>query len=253
MDLDRSIPSAGALNQSGLGGSKIFLIIAFLVSLDALYAILQEISRFGFHPGSIVFIVVTRGVAVVLLLAISPAPGLMGPIERVEVTSPEFTDRVRRHYGAQAAQLKIFGFEPLFYFGEAFSIVRVLLVAPGVMLYKMWNEGIPIMRYRGNKVLIANPVFGAEDQRAYARTTRQGVSFHSAFRDGTILVTRNYGVSTSHPQRVVVHALNANAGELWSAHLKGIESIETDANPVACQNSFEFYADLVNKEANVEG
>jgi hypothetical protein len=207
----------------------------------------------GFSHGKIgilpvVFVAIPIVLALFWLLILVGTRKIVGGIEHVQVTEPGFVERVRQRYTVQSAQLEIYGFRQLFYFGEAIPISRMFLVLPALVHLQMRSKGVPMTIYQGTKILNANPVFGAGDQSAYAHSNGIGITFHTAFRDGTVLLTRDHKDDSPYPGKVIVHSLAATVGEVWAAHQRSIESFATGLNPVDRQSSFEFYSAMVRKE-----
>jgi hypothetical protein len=173
---------------------------------------------------------------------------VIGQIVHVQVTSPGFIAYVGKHYERQALQFQLCGFDTLFYFGEAIPLLRIFLVLPAIVLIQMWVKGVPMTLYKGTRILNANPVFGARDRSAYAHPNSIGVTFHIAFRDGTILLTRDHVDDSPYPPKLVVRSATGSLSEVWAAHQRNIGAIATDMNPVDRQSSFEFYSVMVRKE-----
>jgi len=185
---------------------------------------------------------------VLAILSIDPKTAF-GEIEHVQIDSPPFVERIRKHYQSQGDQLAALGFDNLFYFGEAVSIFRVFLGLPAIIFVHMWLDKVPMTFYKGSKILSGNPVYGSKDNVAYAHPNSFGITFHTAFRDHTILLTRDHEDNSRYPPSVVVHAQRTGLVESWNQHKESIKTFESEANPVDRQNGFQFYSEVVRKEA----
>jgi len=233
--------------QSGLSCNGLFVVA--IACAVVFYLIIREIFRRGISLHSIAVVFVLALVALAFLAFLLSRSNSSGFIEHVEVTSPGFAGRAQKHYDAAAAQLKALGFNQLFVFGEAIAIPRIFLVAPAVVLFRMWLRGDPLELYPDKKILNANPVFGAGDKSAYAHPNGLGISFHTALRDGTIIVTRNHKDPGTYPPNVIVNSFESNLELVWAAHQRAVDKAATAGNPVDRQASFAFYSAMVRKEA----
>lgn len=175
-----------------------------------------------------------------------------GKIEHVEIHSPHLIDKIRRHYISESDQLAVLGFDPLFYFGEAISIFRLFLIFPAVVLFQMWMKKVPMALHKGTKIVSGNPVFGARDKMAYAHPNMFGITFHTAFRDGSLLLTKNYTSGLKYPPEIRVQEQVGNLTAIWEMHKQSVQQIATGLNPADRQSSFPFYSQIVSKEVPVE-
>jgi len=175
--------------------------------------------------------------------------GLFGTIEPVQIYSPEFERRIRARYQSESDQLANLGFDHLFFFGEAFPLIRLLLLIPALIVFQMWLKRVPMTVYEGTKNLSGNPVFASKDKTAYAHPNSLGVTFHTAFQDGTILTTKNYGDPTDYGPTVEAQCMKgASISDLWTAHQRLTRELETAGKHVDRQISFQAYAEISRKE-----
>jgi hypothetical protein len=76
--------------------------------------------------------------AVLALIAVLIGKQLTGPAEHVNISSPTFEHRIQNRYYAESNQLSNLGFTPLFFYGEAFPLFRLLLIYPAFLFLIMW-------------------------------------------------------------------------------------------------------------------
>jgi hypothetical protein len=171
--------------------------------------------------------------------------GLFGRIEHVQIYSPEFEQRIRTRYQSQSGQLTNLGFAPLFFYGEAFPLIRLLLVFPAVAVFMMWSKREVMTVYDGAKFLAGYPVFVSGNKNAFGHPNGLGVKFHTAFQDGTFLVTTNYGDDTGYaPITVVQVTKNASICDLWIEHQRRIQELEALGKRIDRQTSFQSYSEI---------
>ncbi|HTW80604.1 MAG TPA: hypothetical protein VME23_13745 [Terracidiphilus sp.] len=194
-------------------------------------------------------VIIALGAGWVLLLGLF-AIGLRkiyGTVAHVQIQSPAFTRIMQKRFNPEIRQLETLGFQTAFYFGESVSAFRLFLFLPAVVYIKMWIKGEPLALYGGFRIVNGNPVLVAKDRSAYVHPSGLGVTFHTGFRDGTILMTRSYESGGQYAQKVIMRCLKAPLAEMWAAHQREIESIATGLNPVDRQSSFEFYSAMDRK------
>lgn len=174
---------------------------------------------------------------------------ITGPIGHVQITSPELEQRIRTKFQPEIDQLSGLGFDIIFFFGETFSIFRIVFLLPAIYLIDSWIKKVPITLHDGTKVLIGNPVFISKDKSSYAHPNLMGVTFNTAFLDGTILASKNYGYDSEHgPTIVFNHCPEASISDTWVEHQKRIELLEARGRSVDRQTSFQAYAEISSRE-----
>lgn len=208
-------------------------------------------------PGYLLFILVVLialGVGFVLLVCMVAigVRRVFGTVEHVQIQSPPFIARIQKQFSAETVQFQSLGFQPAFCFGESVSAFRILLLFPAVVYINMWIKGEPLALYGGFRIVNGNPVLVARDRSAYVHPSGLGVTFHTALRDGTILMTRSYDSGGQYAEKVIVHSVKAPVAEMWSAHQREVASIATDLNPVDRQSSFEFYSAMDRKATPID-
>ncbi|MGD0912247.1 MAG: hypothetical protein ABR928_10140 [Terracidiphilus sp.] len=194
-------------------------------------------------------VIIALGAGWVLLLGMF-AIGLgkiYGTVAHVQIQSPAFIRGIQERFNSEIVQLESFGFQTALYFGESISAFRLFLFLPAVVYVMMWVKGEPLAFYGGFRIVNGNPVLVAKDRSAYVHPGGLGITFHTALRDGTILMTRNYESGGQYAQEVIVRCVKAPLAEMWAAHQREVASIATDLNPVDRQNGFEFYSAMDRK------
>jgi len=172
---------------------------------------------------------------------------IYGTVEHVQIQSPSFVREIQNRYNPEIVELESLGFQTAFYFGESVSAFRIFLLHPAVVYIMMWIKKVPLAFYGGFRIVNANPILVASDTRAYAQPGILGTQFRTGFRDGTILITRNYEVDSQYAGKVIMRCLKAPLAQMWAAHQRETESIATGLNPVDRQSSFEFYSAMDRK------
>jgi hypothetical protein len=178
--------------------------------------------------------------------------GLFGGIEYVQIYSLEFEQRIRARYQSEWGQLTNLGFAPLFFYGEAFPLIRLLLLFPALVVLMMWLKREVMTVQSGTKFLAGYPVFVSGDKTAYAEANGLGVKFRTAFQDGTLLVTKNYGDATGYaPIAVVQGTKKASICDLWIEHQRRTQALEAEGKRIDRQISFQAFAEISHKEMAV--
>jgi hypothetical protein len=124
-----------------------------------------------------------------------------------------------------------------------------MLIFPAIVVFQMWLRDVPMTVQGGTKLLTGNPVFISRDKSAYAHPNSLGVTFHTAFQDGTLLVSKNFGDDTGYiPQIEGNSRPGASMSSTWAAHQERLQTLETEGKRVDRQTSFQAYAEIVRKE-----
>ena len=172
--------------------------------------------------------------------------GLFGKIEYLQVSSPPFEQRIQSRYRTQINELTSLGFSYLFSEGEAFSIARVLLLYPALVLLLMKLKGEVVTVSEG-KFLTGNPILVSGDRTAYGHPNGLGVIFHTRFEDGSRLISANYGEDDTRSGLVRQAVKGASISETWSRHRQTIQSLTTESNRVKMEISFPAYVDIIRQ------
>jgi hypothetical protein len=174
---------------------------------------------------------------------------IIGPIEHVQVFSPELESRIRARFQSEFRQLSDLEFDYLFSDGETFSIFRLVLILPAINVLLMWLKREVISLRDGCTFLIGFPVFISRNKNAFGYSSGLGVKFYTAFQDGTILVSKDYadGDIPSGPM-IVKYAQKASISDTWAKHQERIVALEAEGKRVDRQTSFPVYAEISHKE-----
>jgi hypothetical protein len=173
---------------------------------------------------------------------------LIGPTEHVEISSVAFEHRIRNRYSSEVGQLSDLGFTTLFFYGEAFSLFRVLLIYPAFLFLIMLLNREAATVQNGWKLCFGFPVFISGNRTSYAHPLQLGVKYHTLFQDGTILMTKNFGGKNEYGPKVVAHGMeNASIFDAWAEHQKQIQALEAAGKQVNRVISFQTYADISNE------
>lgn len=168
---------------------------------------------------------------------------LTGPTEYVQISSPPLEQRIQKRYRSQSSQLQDLGFTPLFFYGEAFPLVRLLLIYPAFLFLIMWLNGEVAAVHNGSRLLFGFPVFLSSNRTTYAHPIQLGVKFHTLFQDGTILLSKSFGGNTKYGPTVVLQKVtNSGTNGTWAAHQKQIGVLEAAGKAVDPKISFEAFA-----------
>ena len=228
------------------------LVRTLLMSFWVLYLISKFGWRHGNHFNPIYLWLLVFPAASLLLLVLSSrkiSRWTMGNVERSQISSPEFERKMRDRYATEISQLSSLGFDCAFFYGESFSIFRLPLIFPAMVAFSMRRRGVT-MTLQGTRLLNGNPVLVSRDKRAFAHPNGLGLTIHTAFRDGSVLASKNYGDgdSTNAFQVTIKHYNGAGIGELWAQHQRSVSLLETDINPVDRQSTYDAYREIIRKE-----
>jgi len=227
----------GHQSESQTGKRGVLRASALIISLEVtLIALLWAIH-------------VPWGVVQILLLLIIIAAlfskQLTGPPEHVQISSPTFEHRIQNRYRSEFNQLANLGFTPLFFYGEAFPLYRLLLIYPAILFLIMWLNREVATVQNGSKLLFGFPIFISINKTTYAHPNQLGMKYHTAFQDGTILLTKNYGGKTKYGSMVVTHIMkNTSISDTWTEHQKQIQAQEAAGKQIDRQISFQAFSDI---------
>jgi hypothetical protein len=174
---------------------------------------------------------------------------IFGTVQHIQIYSPEIEQRIRTRYQSEIGQLTNLGFDYLFSDGETISLFRLVLILPAITVIHMRSKGEVMTLYDGAKLLVGYPVLISKNKSAIGYASGLGVKFYSAFQDGTLLVSKAYadGDIPAGPM-IVKYARKASLSDTWAEHQKRIAALESEGKRVDCQTSFQFYAEISEKE-----
>jgi hypothetical protein len=184
-------------------------------------------------------------VVVVVWIAVLFGKQLTGPREHIQIVSPAFEHKIQNRYRSESGELSNLGFNPLFFFGEAFPLSRLLLIYPAFLfLIMLLNREVVSVEDR-SKLCFGFPVFISSDRTTYAHPLQLGVKYHTLFQDGTILMTKNFGANKKYGPTVVLHIMkNASIRDTWAAHQKQIQAVEATGKQTDREISFQAYSNI---------
>lgn len=165
----------------------------------------------------------------------------VGPVQYLNIDSPRIDQIIRRRYKLEIEQLRALEFEPLFIFGESFSLYRALFVFPAAMFILMLIHREVLWRKRAEALVLSYLVLVSPDKSAFAHAFGLGVKFHSCFADGTVLVTKNFKNSIPDGPRVIRQFGGASIKDSWVSHQRMIAELEKGGKTVEHQTNFEFF------------
>lgn len=167
---------------------------------------------------------------------------VFGEIEYVAIPSPKIEGRVRENYGSEIATLAGLGFNYRCCYAEAFSIFRLGLAIPALVILSMRLQGSVVHIGRGLKAMDCYPLPISGDDGTYAHASLNGVKLHTLFLDGTALVpAMNPRLDESAGPTMTRRCGAASIPELWSAHRQRIEAFESEGKQLDLHVSLQTY------------
>jgi hypothetical protein len=192
---------------------------------------------------------VSRGVLVALFVVASIVvlfgKQITGPPEHIRIVSLAFEHKIQDRYRSESNGLSSLGFNPLFFFGEAFPLSRLLLIYPAFLfLIMLLNREVVSVENR-SKLCFGFPVFISSNKTTYAHPLQLGIKYHTLFQDGTILLTKNFGANKKYGPTVVLHIMkNASISDTWAEHQKQIQALEATGKQTDRGISFQTYSNI---------
>jgi hypothetical protein len=226
MDTDQQ-PQSGRHGELRAYGIIVAIGLAFLVLLRMTHISLRVVLAF----------------AILALIAAFFGGQLTGPAEYVQISSPNFEQRIRNRYRSQCDQLLSLGFTPLFSYGEATPLYRLLLIYPAFLFLIMWLNREVAAIHNGSRIAFGFPVFISSDQTTYAHPMQLGVKLHTLFQNGAILLSKNFGGKIDYGSNVtLLRNSGVSTREIWSEHQMRVQAIQAAGNLANQQISFEEFA-----------
>jgi hypothetical protein len=251
--------NAGAIRQdvgarrvpaSGQKAAAIYLTWGFLLAFRGI----ANLKIHSSHPSQTFFV---AGICLPILIGLTLClVGLflvfgmtsLGGVDYEEIADPRIEQRVRERYASEVDQLTSLGFNYAFSSGEAMSLSRILLIYPAIVLLQARANGAVLALGRGGKILLAAPVLSSADGRAFGHPQSRGVTFYTAFRNGPLLVTKNYKSVCCETPECVMQASDGTVAEAWQTHKEWVSRLDTDANPANRDRSYQAFADIARRE-----
>jgi len=179
-------------------------------------------------------------VAFIVLFCISAPFGnkLIGSAECVQIASPTLERRLQGRYRTEFNQLAQIGFKPLFIFGESTSLYRLLLIYP-VLLYTIMLLNRETATVKGSRIVFGYPVLNSSDGKTYVYLMQLGLKFYTRFQDGTVLLTKSFGGTTTYGSNVIFQRLcNASIRDIWMEHSRRVQQLEANGRQVEGEIGF---------------
>jgi hypothetical protein len=234
-DVDTGSPGL----QSGTQSGKLGVLRVYVLMIAAEVALVAFLRRVHASWGTVsVFLIL-------IFIVVLFGKQLTGPTEHAQISLPAFERRIQNRYRSESNQLSNLGFAPLFFYGEAFPLFRLLLIYPAILLTIMWLNREVVTVQNRSRLLFGFLVFNSSDRTIYAQPMQLGIKFFTRFRDGTILMTKSFGGKKKYGPTVVVHAMsNANIRDTWTEHQKQVQALEATGKQVDCEIGFEAFSNI---------
>jgi hypothetical protein len=200
------------------------------------------------HGRSFLPIIVPLFLCIITAWTIIPSRTLLGPIRHVQIQSLQIIEKIRTRYRSETDQFASLGFVPLFYYGEGFSVLRLFLIFPAVVVIFMLLKREVLSLQEGH-VVECYSAFAARDNSALAHAFGLGVKFYTGFTDGTLLITKNFVNDMGNRPGIVEYARKASISEIWTEHQRQVQTFEAEGKRIDRQTSFEFYSELSRKDS----
>jgi hypothetical protein len=171
----------------------------------------------------------------------------VGSIDYEEISDPRIEQRVRERYASEVNQLTSLGFNYAFTSGESMSLSRILLIYPAIILVRMRANGEVMALGHGGRILLATPVLSSTDGRAFGHPGTLGVTFDTAFRNGPLLVTKNYKLVCCETSECVMQTSEGTIAEAWQTHKEWVSKLDTEAHPANRDRGYQAYADIARR------
>jgi hypothetical protein len=174
---------------------------------------------------------------------------VFGKIEHIQLHSPALEQRIRTRYQSEIYQLTGLGFDYQFSDGEAFSLFRLALLLPALIVFMMWCKREVMDVHGGTKILTAYSIFMSKNKTTFVHPNPFGVKYYTSFQDGTMLVSRNYGDKDGVGPTVMANPCKgASIADTWAKHQERLAELEAGGKRVNRQTSFQAYAEISHKE-----
>jgi hypothetical protein len=174
---------------------------------------------------------------------------LFGSVRYIQIADPELTERIRVRYQSEIGELASLGFKLQFDEAQASSLFSAIFIFPAIvmLLMRLNNEVIAI---RGTDFLTARPIFASSDKTSYAHPGGLGTIFHTTFNNNSLLITANYGESTTiqYPtgaRRMRDVIKGATIADTWDSHQRRIRAIKSSCRGVSTEISFDAYIEII--------
>jgi hypothetical protein len=170
---------------------------------------------------------------------------LLGTPMHMQIASPAFEHRIQDRYRSELNQLRNLEFSPLFSYGEAFPLYRLLLIYPAFLFTIMVLNREVASIENGSKLVFGYSIFHSSDRTTYAHALQLGVKCHTLFQDGTILLTKNFGARKKYGPGVVLHMLkDASIPDTRAEHQKQVHLLEATGKQINREINFQNFSKI---------
>jgi len=241
---------AGRARASGERGVAVYLTVGALLIFRGIVGLRIH----ALHPSQALFVVsvclpIFIG-SVFCLLGLVLAFGMksLGSVSHEGINDPRVEQRVRQRYSSDIDELTSLGFSYSYTSGEGMALSHVLLIYPAFILLRARANGAILTLGRAGKILLAAPVLTSADGRVFAHPESLGVSFYTTFRNGSLLVTKNFNFPVDGTAEYILQASDQTDTEAWQTHSDRLNKLDTEANPAKRDRSYQAFADIVLRE-----
>lgn len=248
-----AIPEGGSAARSrarGQRGVATYFVIGILLFFRGVIGLRIH----ALHPSETFFAVgvclpILLGV-VFWLLGLTLAFGIksLGNVSHDEISDPRVEQRVRARYSSDIDELTSLGFSYAYTSGEGMALSHVLLIYPGFILLRARANGAVLTLGGRGQIYLAAPVLISTDGRTFAHPESLGVSFYSAFRNGMLLVTKNFDLPVDGTSEYILQASDQTDMEAWQRHKERLDKLDTAANPASRDRSYQAFAETSLRE-----
>jgi len=173
---------------------------------------------------------------------------MFGRVQMLQVTSPAVEARVRRSYAREIAQLEREGFAWQSTCGEAFSLARLLLGLPAVVVVNLLANGRPMAFAGLTRIMACYPLLISRDETTFATPSITGTKLYTMFGDGSFLVSTTAPSDdvTGPPMTRCCRA--PNIPSLCAGHRERVEKMEAAGRQAVRKPYFRAFVELSDRE-----
>jgi hypothetical protein len=97
------------------------------------------------------------------------------------------------------------------------------------------------------RIGIAHPVFVSGDRTAMAHVFGLGAKFYTAFKDGTLVVTKSFKDRLPETPQVMKKGGSGSISAAWTDHQEQVRRLVAAGKSIDEQTSFEHYMSMLDK------
>ncbi len=175
----------------------------------------------------------------------SPPPALCGRLgeEYTEITDPRTQSRVRARHSSNIASLQALGFQHFAFRVETLPPYSAILKFPIVLM--LLSKEVLVFP-KPARLGVANILLIHSSPSSIAEVTGLGISFHSVFIDGTLLISSNYHspLSPGTNCRIIKNPGPQTVEEAWVAHTQKAGELGAQGLILRSLSSFADYVEI---------